>query len=325
MTEFSVQIAVHVAWVGKQKHLELEGIPDDPACHIYVIGKRQKLSIHPNSVQFESGSFRVVIRRQTGEDYEEIAIRGAIQDKRTEGVDQQYAWHSEYPYEEFRVVDAASGALIFGGEVAAFFQDANFLPAEWRAINIVYVGQSLGRKVERQALDRLVSHSTLQRVYSESSPDEDVWLGLCTIIDTALHFTIDPKAEVSTSDEEDDLHIQRVHEAMGSSSTFQKKAATALAEGALISYFDPKYNVLLRGTFPDAKHSILAECYELEFQSLMLEFNALEQGIPFASAARRAATCHYMQLPMHPQDGGVVYVEELGADFFEQMTRHYEL
>ncbi|MGY4952739.1 hypothetical protein [Streptomyces nigrescens] len=317
-TEFNVQITVHVAWLGKQKHFAMKSLPDSPPCHLYVIGKRKKLSVHPDSVEFSQEKFSAKVRRQTGESREELSIGGLLNDRRFNGKVEDYRWESSYPYEEFRIVGSDSG-LICGGEVALLLQSGHFLPPEWRSIEIVYIGQSM-----RQALERLGSHSTLQRIYSEAQPDEDVWIGLCSVTDVALHFTIDPTAKVATSDEQDDDHIQRVHSAMEDSSTFRKKGSIDLAEAALIAYFNPRYNVHFKGTFPDPKHASLAECYELDFHSLIVEFNATELGVPFGSEGRAAATTHFLRLPIFQHEGRIKYLEAFDVSM-EKMTQRYEV
>lgn len=44
-------------------------------------------------------------------------------------------------------------------------------------------------------------------------------------------------------------------------------------EAALIKYFQPKYNIEFKDSFPSAKHKSYSECYKLDVRALTIELD----------------------------------------------------
>jgi hypothetical protein len=92
----------------------------------------------------------------------------------------RYSWLSEWPYEEYVILDEQEN-LAHGGVVAMILNFLTDPPDALLLHEVLYVGQAFGSDGDRSAWDRLKSHSTLQRIYSETRPDKEIWLTLCEI------------------------------------------------------------------------------------------------------------------------------------------------
>ncbi|UMO88880.1 hypothetical protein HP572_04780 [Pectobacterium sp. PL64] len=113
-------------------------------------------------------------------------------------------------------------------------------------LNVMYVGQGIGRKRTRTAVDRLHAHSTLQRILAETSthfPSTEVLLMLYrfehgrTIISSGGNLNVEPLS----SAEDDSVHLSQL-----SSVKLNRNEVVSLAEAGLINYFKPQYNVLIK-------------------------------------------------------------------------------
>ena len=145
-------------------------------------------------------------------------------------------------------------------------------------LKVLYIGQSYGVEGARTAPDRLKSHSTLQGIYAEAitnNPDSEIWLALAsfnqiniTMIDGRTKFS---KEELAADDERrpkiiDKLNWEGINE--------QQKIN--FTEAALIKYFQPKYNVVYKNSFPNPAHKTYLECYELDINSVAIEMQTAE-------------------------------------------------
>lgn len=91
---------------------------------------------------------------------------------------------------------------------------SNLLPTD-TDLRVMYVGQGIGRKGTRTAVDRLRAHSTLQRILAEMStyfPSSEVLLLLYrfehgrTIISNGGNMNVEPLSSIA----EDTLHFNRL-------------------------------------------------------------------------------------------------------------------
>lgn len=113
-------------------------------------------------------------------------------------------------------------------------------------LEVLYVGQAIGRTSSRNALDRLLSHNKLQQILAETSthfPEREVLLLLYrfehgkTIISNGGDFNVAAQA----SDEQDSAHMDLLRNVR-----LDRKEVVSLAEAGLINYFKPHYNTLIK-------------------------------------------------------------------------------
>ncbi|MDM5181676.1 hypothetical protein PO883_31345 [Massilia sp. DJPM01] len=114
-------------------------------------------------------------------------------------------------------------------------------------LEVLYVGQGIGRFHKRSALDRLLlGHTTLQRILAEMStfhPHSEILLLLYrfehrkTLISTGGDLTADPLA----TEKEERAHLNRMRTV-----SLTRHEEVALAEAALIRHFQPFFNMQIK-------------------------------------------------------------------------------
>lgn len=238
-TEIGVSLVVVPQVVGRQWELERADVPRNPPCHLYVVTETSRVSIPPSSVNIAGNLITGVARRQVEDSYDTCEFKFEYPG---EG---ELRWESQYPYEDFRIVNSSDNSVILSTSAHETVAIGSEVADEWCDHNILYIGQAFGREGERQAFDRLRSHSTLQRIYAEQRPDREVWLSLCAITDVAIIYTANPRDSGVITGAEDREHARKVHASINSP-RFYGKEGVALAEAGLIKYFQPKYNVIFK-------------------------------------------------------------------------------
>lgn len=68
------------------------------------------------------------------------------------------------------------------------------------------------------------------------------------------------------SGREDDARLKSIIE-----NPLSKKEIVCLAEAGLIRYFNPRYNITYKGSFPASDQKILSGCFDLDFSGLSVE------------------------------------------------------
>lgn len=130
------------------------------------------------------------------------------------------------------------------------------LPNKFRDLEVLYVGQALGRKNVRSAIDRLLNHSILQRILAESityGSQDEILLLLYNFehqklfVSTGGDLTLEPQI----NPDEDFAHFLNMKNI-----SFTRQEVVSLVEAALINYFKPFYNTLLKNTSFEAKRKI---------------------------------------------------------------------
>jgi hypothetical protein len=162
------------------------------------------------------------------------------------------------------------------------------LTAEERDLHVLYVGQAIGRSRSRLAIDRLSNHAKFQRILADMHtyhPDVEVLLLLYRFDQsrTILSTGGDLNLEVAASAEEDGLHMKRLCAAR-----IDRRARVSLAEAALINYFKPPYNDLLKkSNFASRrKLKLLEEVINHDLTGLMVEVCSHNLRSRLRSAAR---------------------------------------
>ncbi|URN05495.1 hypothetical protein LUW74_20725 [Actinomadura madurae] len=310
--EFGLSLVVSPAVFGRQKELEKEEMPSDPPCHLYIVSQQPRLSFAPNSAHFEGGEFRCIFRVQEMGEFAEFPVTLTVD---TGG--RRLEVKSEWPYDEFKVVDTNTGRDVFKAPVALFVHHVK--SEGWPDIaynqEILYIGQAFGKAGERTAFDRLKSHATLQRIYSEVRADKEIWLSLCSISDVAmLQSMAPPRIPVSIANE--DANKERRTEMLRwyYSGEFRDKEAVALAEAALIRYFQPEYNKIFRDNFPDPAHVSSRKCYDLEINTLAIELHGYLIDTRYWSSTIEPNTLHVQAFPLFSEQDRKNMFDMFGND-----------
>lgn len=137
---------------------------------------------------------------------------------------------------------------------------------------VLYVGQSYGKKGDRDALKRLKSHETLQKamadiLYEDINSEIAITLWQFT---PRLITSIDGRKDFLVTDKEDKQHFDKV---ISSPPVFVDNQIINISEAALINYFKPKYNSDFKNNFPDVKHKGYTSYYDYDYNAITVELD----------------------------------------------------
>ncbi|MEV0330833.1 hypothetical protein AB0H63_30905 [Micromonospora echinospora] len=296
-TESRVSVVVTPQVFGRQK--DIKEIPSSliEECHLYIVSRRPRLSIHPSSVKSDqNGSIHFTIRSQVGDGFDSFDC--SISSGKLKG---GLTWESEWPYEEFRLLH--EGEEILSGPVGLLPSRMEGEAGELRKQEVLYVGQAFGKDGEKNAYDRLKSHSTLQAIYAENRPDYEIWLSLCEITDVALMQETSPEqSEISGA--EDIAHALKVQQS-AYSPQFYRREALSMAEAGLIRFFMPDYNEKFKNNYPDPKHVHISTAYELDLADLLVELHGYAINVSYWSKRQpgRSTLTHMARFPLRTTGG----------------------
>jgi hypothetical protein len=149
-----------------------------------------------------------------------------------------------------------------------------------RQLEVLYVGQAYAEG-RRSALDRLKSHSSLQRVLADvvqKTPDDEVLLLAFEYVPYRMITSMDGVDKKATRDESD---LKRFFSIIDNPLTEHQQIC--LIEAGLIRYFAPLYNEIYKESFPATDQKILSSCYALDFSGLIVEIDTEELGMELYS------------------------------------------
>lgn len=269
-TEFALHVDAHKIVLLQQDELVSENVSvfdEQHPCHIYMIHRRPRITLSPDSVTFSAAEVTGTFRVQKGGGYEDypFTTRNSLGTSEVEFL-------SEYPHNLYEIRDRKTGESISRGKVALLAALAGFAHQSILDLEVLYVGQSYGVEGARTAPARLMQHSTLQKIYAEAvmrSPDQEIWLTLWSFKAPTLLISIDGHAQASPiSDPEDDVHIDSITNA-----TVSEQQIINFTEAALIRYFQPPYNYEYKNSFPSPAHITYLQCYDLDLNAVGFQFD----------------------------------------------------
>lgn len=156
-------------------------------------------------------------------------------------------------------------------------------------LSVEYIGQAYGKDGGRNALDRLSSHETLQRILGElndKEPHRQVWIIVFKFDECAAQTLFLPW-EGTVSDQESVDHTVDVW-----LTPLPNDQLTTLTEGALIRYFRPPFNERYKDTFPRADHSSYELPYKLDVNSVGFEVGTTSIITRIGSSTIQAMWAH---------------------------------
>lgn len=291
ISEFGVNMCANGSVLLQDEHLsDLNSIlPNAPEFHIYVIGARPRISVDPSSFRFDDTHLSGVFLVHLGAQVLEVPVT-AKQPSRYK-LDRI---ESDWPHTAVRFFSGPMMAL--GGKVA-LLADAFPELFDHLDLEVLYVGQSYGSVGDREAQQRLQSHTTLQQILGESSrrrPDREVWLALFHFEETLLA-TFDGRwAQEPGAVEADEGRIERAL-----TQQVSEQQRINFTEAALIRYFEPRFNKTFRSTFPSPAHTSYDECYQIDLNMISVEVETGDIRARLYSAARPPEWRHLAMFPLH--------------------------
>ncbi|HFL4858635.1 TPA: hypothetical protein ACG34F_002947 [Escherichia coli] len=267
VSEFSVGITSN-GWLmftpdqlhaeGKMKETH-QDISDNS--HIYLICKKPKANCSSEEPNINGGqAIGKVISRIDGVDVvsdysfpfefveDEVALRvSTYPHRKIETVNAEGNWNRYWPSEM----------------LALFTRNPIYYDLE-----VLYVGQAYADG-KRTAIDRLRSHSTLQKILADTMnefPDDQIYILTLVYNDYMLFSSFNGMDKTCIGGQEDDARLKSIIE-----NPLSKKEIVCLAEAGLIRYFNPRYNITYKGSFPASDQKILSGCFDLDFSGLSVE------------------------------------------------------
>jgi hypothetical protein len=277
-SEFAVLMYLDKYQILQQTELELytkyqKTFTDENPCNIYFILKRPKTTIDPD---------------YSVKDHKSLELKYFIhvEDKKYErrfkvnkSNIQEYNFHTQYPYNYFNLIHKTNPNLHCHFKLAVIIDMIHRKSDSIEPLldyEVLYIGQAFGDDGKRTAFERLGSHSTLQKIYSEAiqrNPDSEIWLLLAAFRQkniTAINGLISMPKENENED------LSRWSNFNTKENPFSERQIINFTEAALIRTFLPKYNKEYKNTFPNPAHSSYSECYSLDINSIVVELDTSE-------------------------------------------------
>ncbi|MGR6771640.1 hypothetical protein ACU36R_08430 [Pectobacterium brasiliense] len=264
-------------------------------CHIYTITARPAPYFKEQSIKHENGKLSGYICYK---------IDGV--EKTVEFND--YPWKLDkdavsicckYPYKEVISYDA-------DGKECTYFPASHLVNMilmngvktkdDLNNYEVLYVGQSLGNQGNRNALDRLKKHSTLQKILSQTAydyPDKEIVIFMYEFKHDSIISSMDGRASDA---DQSDKNEERLFNAIENPPN--KRQKIGLIEAGLIRYFQPHYNEIYKIKFPSTKHKVLKSCYNLDISGLSVELNSETLNSFLYSNSVRSSNHHIAQIDL---------------------------
>lgn len=293
-TEFGLNlVSANTALLQQDKLGEIDRLGLKP--HVYIVARRPRITVVPESIQFSNTAVTGHFQRQIGQRLESIPF--AIEHKwGTEDLSLQ----SAYPFTAFKIILNATGTTVLSGKCAMLLYSCGPLYWQHLDLEVLYVGQAFGADGSRTAADRLGNHETLQAIYAETmrlSPDQDIWLFLTEFTEFMMVMIDGKDKNVVVSEDEDSAHIHQVVH-----SEISEQQAINFGEAALIRFFAPRYNKRFKDTFPNPAHKTYAECYDLDLNMVSVELDTEDAGFRFWSDKVEPQWAHYCSFALHNRE-----------------------
>lgn len=136
---------------------------------------------------------------------------------------------------------------------------------------VLYIGQSYGKRGERTAITRLSSHSTLQKILTDCQSkysNRHIYL-LLLEINTLLNMSFDGiSKDYTKSINDSDMHMRNVIQNLP-----EEQQVVNISEAALINYFKPEYNRNFVENFPNENHKGYKQYFDLDYNQFVFEMD----------------------------------------------------
>ena len=296
--EYALELAVSSWQLLRPAHLHLarqHALKDAASYNTYMILERNRITLDPERFCAQDGSVEGVAL--------EHSATGVVRHPFVAPLlfDSLGAVAStEYPYTEYDI--QRDGKSVASGNIGISLANVSESFSHFSDFQVVYIGQAQGRTGERDAIDRLGKHSTLQRILTEVSterPHKEVWLLLLDFELLTLS-QFGPGSATSDFDVDDSIeHISGVDDTIPE----VRSQLVTVFEAALIRYFQPSYNKLLKTSFPNEKHTSYEGIYALDISAIAVSIDTHRPSVSLFSEAAPRSAVHTASYPLrNPRD-----------------------
>ncbi|MGO2566472.1 MAG: YecA family protein [Brochothrix thermosphacta] len=258
MSEFALHTYSSQVTIVNPKLLETVDVSEH-SYHIYMINKIKRLSYVRDSIKLY-------------EKYIEVQIKhGVTTIDKIETIQMPYCEGIvDYEIESDKVL------LLKNGDGGGLKVDVLFVCSTFSneniACEIVYIGQSYGKLGNRDALKRLESHETLQKVMADvlyEDINSEIAITLWEFTPRLLH-SMDGRNNYQVKESED---VEHMLEVLKAPPLVIDKQIINVTEAALINYFKPRYNVNFVNNFPSSSHKGYTFYYDYDYNAIKVELD----------------------------------------------------
>lgn len=259
-------------------------------CNIYLIVCRRRIAIDPR-LEIEAGHLVGQFLTQAERGWAPVPFRYPLLPVHHAGAPDQLQLATTVSGSHIRITNVLGQQHFIASHVLVASAESGLGEAH-RDLDVMYVGQGFGRIRPRTSVDRLLRHDKLPRILARMhtyQPEIEVLLLLYrfehkrVLASNAGDLTLEPEA----TEEEEKRHLSQI-----TSAKIDRKGSVDLAEAALINFFQPPYNVLLRDTDFAAKKKIkaLEKVLAHDLTGLMVEICTSNLHSRLSSEACRPVT-----------------------------------
>jgi hypothetical protein len=241
-------------------------------CNIYFILRRPRISADPNYFKVEKEFIELKYFIHVPNERLVRILRIPFRDHPNDLI-----LETEYPYNFVKFKDEKGNINRY--KLSVLVDETHKLNESKEDLldfEVLYIGQAYGADGKRTALDRLSSHSMLQKIYSEAmsrNPDSEIWIMLASFEQNKI---TSMNGMVNMPRENDKEDRKRAVKFISSGNEFSDRQTINFTEAALIKTFLPKYNKEYKDSFPNSSHSSYSECYNLDVNSIVVETDTRE-------------------------------------------------
>jgi hypothetical protein len=259
-------------------------------CHIYLIVKRPRVTFVPESINIED-------EKTTGKiSYRNNGVKKDVNFHLKGKANADSIEISDYPHNNLFMIK--NGEIFFTIPAHLLSIMCDYVDDQSiRDLEVVYVGMSYA-KGKRSAKDRLLSHSTLQKVLSDINlkfPDMEALIIMAQYVSPQTFISFDGRDKTLKPEGDRDVMADIYKQ----QTQISKDLEISLIEAGLIRYFEPQYNEKFKKTFPDYNHKILKEVYEIDFGGLTVEIDTEEIKCRLFSEIRKPGYHHIGSFDLH--------------------------
>ena len=234
-------------------------------CHIYMICSRPKILFKKSSLNFNKDKYRCGFEYvKNGKEFFE-----------------EYEFPNTIGFSTYKLNEACNKIIIMDkhrnilteGKSCLLYAHCISKYKEVLDLKVLYVGQAFGENGERLAAERLNSHSTLQKIYTDymdNNPLEEIWLILWEFTPYIMSMFGSFGRNALCSFDETLEQYEKVR-----CTPIPLDQQITVIEAALIKYFAPRYNKEYKSSFPSSSHSSYQICYQLDFNNIAFELNTV--------------------------------------------------
>lgn len=275
------------------KHVDKKLLKRLDDCHIYILGKRPRLSAIPDSIHATDDAilFDITYKISGVSQKETIEIPRQIL-----GPEDYTFQISPYPHRELISLDK-NGSIAGHTLLANLAHVIPNLQQEAKDLEVIYVGKGL----RRSAQDRLENHATLQRILADvnsNDPDSEIF---------ALVYAFKYRTCLLNHDKQscgisEGLAVEKIMQAVNYKMPLDEQIS--LIEASCISYFQTeKYNTHYL-SFPSDSNKILNPVYKNDFSAIVVQLDQENIGdLRIFSKTNKPRSTHYIIVDFRKKEG----------------------